>query len=58
MPTGWSLLEMVKLQQRTEAGTPGPATLPFAAVLGNAAAKQVVVAIRGTQTNSEWMSSR
>jgi hypothetical protein len=61
VPAGWTLAKMVKLPQG--AGGAGAASggavkeLPFAAVLSNAAAKHVAVAIRGTQTKAEWYHS-
>lgn len=51
VPSGWSLVSLIKLSQGRRAT---PAALPFATVLASAATGQVVVGLRGTNTQSEW----
>lgn len=60
-PPGWELHAMLNVTEpasNTEGAPAGPApgtvVLPFAAVLLNPEAEQLVVAARGTQTAAEW----
>lgn len=65
-PPGWDLVTMLNISEPASAATSSDATagdgsaggtveLPFAAVVLNRAARQLAVAVRGTQTGPEWI---
>lgn len=66
-PQGWRLVSMLNLTQQaaaapskgnessSESSGGGMVDLPFAAVLLNPETEQLVVALRGTMTNAEWL---